>query len=328
MSARQSQVKRKELYARFVATWAPIAVPAIVLLVALYFYRSIFDGDLSPTHEAWGQFGDFLGGILNPVVGLITLLLLVRTLELQREELQEQRHEIRRQNNILSRQAIEQGLFAWIADYKAGLSAFTYPTEIDEITGAVIRQDEGGAALKALMRETCRNTYFSRTPPDGVVTRMASSYGPWQPAELDLHLRHILRRWDRLRAHDREHLEGLLRTLYGLFKWIDETDLDAMEKFGYASIVRARLSTTELNVLFLNGMTAKGVKFSKYIRRYALFDNYPASGIRSLDIARLAPTCRYPIEAYNSKFARIRLVNACRRLEARGCRTDRRKQGG
>lgn len=47
--------------------------------------------------EAWGQFGDFFGGLVNPVVGIVTVILVVRTLhetrkasDLTRLEMQEQ----------------------------------------------------------------------------------------------------------------------------------------------------------------------------------------------------------------------------------------------
>jgi hypothetical protein len=36
---------------------------------------------------AWGQFGDFLGGVLNPLLSLLALLAVVKNLRLQAEQL-------------------------------------------------------------------------------------------------------------------------------------------------------------------------------------------------------------------------------------------------
>lgn len=38
-------------------------------------------------HDAWGQFGDFIGGILNPLIALSSFIALLTTLWLQSEEI-------------------------------------------------------------------------------------------------------------------------------------------------------------------------------------------------------------------------------------------------
>lgn len=276
-------------------------------------YRYTFGGDLLQKQDAWGQFGDFIGGILNPVVGLITLLLLVRTLELQRKELQEQRQEISRQNDILARQSVEQALFAWIKDYKAEVAAFEYSI-YDEYEGEDTVY-KGMNALRALIRNCTGRPVPIQSSETLSIIRQRARAGPPTATECNATLRRCIERWEESRGYDKENLEGLLRTLYGLFKWIDRTSLSWEAKFEYASIVRARLSTTELNMLFLNGHTKKGTRFVRYIHRYALFDNYHTSGDRALDEARHAPDCRYSMEAYNSELARARRNRAVKRLE-------------
>lgn len=51
--------------------------------LAVYFLK--FHGELSPKQEVWGQFGDFMGGAINPIVGLCTVWLL--TVSLQQNQL-------------------------------------------------------------------------------------------------------------------------------------------------------------------------------------------------------------------------------------------------
>lgn len=79
--------------------------------------------------DSWGQFGDFLGGILNPVVGLCTLLVAVAVLKLQQRELeatklalQEQVEQTQKANSLEIQKKDEQ-LFMSIMD-KVSSSAF------------------------------------------------------------------------------------------------------------------------------------------------------------------------------------------------------------
>lgn len=291
--------------------WLPIAIPALSLVVALWVYRGKFSGALSDSHEHWGQFGDYLGGLLNPIVGLITLLLLVRTLELQRKELQEQREEIKHQNSILMRQTIEQALFAWIKDYKSQVESFKYCVEYDESDGSPLKWERGVSAIRALVwGSTNRWAFSADSDTQAAVRRVAAEATDVSLRDLSLSLAYCVQNWEINSEEYVDQVGGMLRTLYGLFKWIDHTDLAPLDKFQYASIVRARLSSSELEMLFLNGMTAKGTRFVKYIHRYALFDNYSSAGNILLDAIKSAPTCRYTRRAYSSSHARMMLQYA------------------
>jgi hypothetical protein len=39
-----------------------------------YYYSEFGEYPISYEHESWGQFGDFIGGIYNPIIGLLTLM--------------------------------------------------------------------------------------------------------------------------------------------------------------------------------------------------------------------------------------------------------------
>jgi hypothetical protein len=59
-----------------------IFIALSIILIGLVFwqlvdiYRTQFDGGFSKRRDAYGQFGDYIGGLLNPLVGLITVVLL------------------------------------------------------------------------------------------------------------------------------------------------------------------------------------------------------------------------------------------------------------
>lgn len=60
---------------------------ALFLIVAVLFnYFSKFSGVVSSEQEVWGQFGDYFGGVLNPMLSFCALLGLLVTLRGQQEE--------------------------------------------------------------------------------------------------------------------------------------------------------------------------------------------------------------------------------------------------
>jgi hypothetical protein len=59
---------------------AILIVPILFAGLLLFFYRSSFAGPLSSGHDHWGQFGDLFGGILNPVLAWLGLLVTVVSL--------------------------------------------------------------------------------------------------------------------------------------------------------------------------------------------------------------------------------------------------------
>ena len=113
-----------------------IGLIAFILLplVTIGFYiRYFYKKDITQSPEIWGQFGDYMGGVINPIFGFISVVLLIYTirqqqeaLSLQREELQATREELARsakaqeasekalneQANIFKQQQFEQTFFS------------------------------------------------------------------------------------------------------------------------------------------------------------------------------------------------------------------------
>lgn len=61
------------------------------------------------------------------------------------------------------------------------------------------------------------------------------------------------------------------RTLYNLFKFVDNADI--VEKRFYTNLIRAQLSDSEALLLFLNGLSPQGEKFRGYLENYAVLKN-------------------------------------------------------
>lgn len=63
--------------------YKPLGVAIFFITVSLIFYFSIFNKGFSYINGDWGTFGDFFGGVMNPILGFVNLFLLSTTLSLQ-----------------------------------------------------------------------------------------------------------------------------------------------------------------------------------------------------------------------------------------------------
>ncbi|ESS73927.1 hypothetical protein MGMO_8c00640 [Methyloglobulus morosus KoM1] len=61
----------------------------VLIIVGFYFYN--FHNGLSKDNGVWGTFGDYVGGILNPIIAAFAFYLIAKTYELQKTELEETR---------------------------------------------------------------------------------------------------------------------------------------------------------------------------------------------------------------------------------------------
>lgn len=74
--------------------WVPrIAIGIFIVIIILYFSRYI--GNPMGSNSDLGAFGDFVGGVLNPLLTFGTILLLIYSITFQLDELKETRNEIK-----------------------------------------------------------------------------------------------------------------------------------------------------------------------------------------------------------------------------------------
>jgi hypothetical protein len=127
---------------------------AVVAFLAAYFYWFfIANGQrLSSDTSAWGQFGDFMGGILNPLVAYSAFYWLTRSVLLQKEELLETRRalEASAAAQIKHAEAAEQSLK--VAAYTALLNSSvievqTLRMQVDSLLERALKTPTGAARL-------------------------------------------------------------------------------------------------------------------------------------------------------------------------------------
>ena len=95
----------EKIHSRDLSRWLSwIFVAAVVALIGAFSTYAIFffEHPFVVNADAWGKFGDFIGGTVNPVIGFLTVVALVLTLTLQNRQLELSSRQLK-----MSRQELE-----------------------------------------------------------------------------------------------------------------------------------------------------------------------------------------------------------------------------
>lgn len=147
------------------------ALLVVVAIVAIYLqnFFPIFGFQLSADTAVWGQFGDYVGGTLNPVLSFISIVLLIRSLTLQNDANEALRIELKNsektenfrtfstlffsmiesQKNIFRDFSLEVGETENIRVYRCGAAVLYIEQEIEKL-----REKEGSDKLIVGFLET------------------------------------------------------------------------------------------------------------------------------------------------------------------------------
>lgn len=232
-----------------IPTWLKVvvgvAIVVAIVLIGLYFWK--FHNGLAETQDVWGQFGDYVGGILNPLFSLTALIALLYTIHLQSKELHESTEQLKAsaealalQNNVLLKQQFETTFFQMLGLFNEvvreveldfGSKSFKGRLGIFKLLEGLIDPIKG-IKNETITKSQCR-TFFNK--------------------------------YDYLLGH-------YFRTLYSIIKFVDKSNLEDENKKIYTNIVRAQLSEHELGLLFYNCIYLDEAqeKFLPLVKKYQL----------------------------------------------------------
>lgn len=89
---------------------------------------------ISNDPAVWGQLGDYFGGLLNPMLSFISLVLLIKSLTLQNQANQDLRNEISETRKSEKLRSFEVQLFNMIDSQRASLNTIKFEFEEDGST--------------------------------------------------------------------------------------------------------------------------------------------------------------------------------------------------
>ncbi len=235
--------------------------------VVLFSYYGKFGGMLSKHHDVWGQFGDFVGGSLNPLFAFLSFVALLMTLLIQNKELTISSDELKKSTEALTQQSkaldlqnFERTFFELVRLHHELVNG------IVDIEARINFSD-----TDRFRRETIKHQgreCFSRFY--GAIGRYYGNFFDEEDKSKTIQGR-IEEAYNKFVSGEKNPIDHYFRNLYHIFKFIDGSDVN--HKSWYASIVRAQLSNSELCLLFYNALLPQNINFKKIIEKYALLEN-------------------------------------------------------
>lgn len=210
-----------------------------------------------------GQFGDFIGGTLNPILTFLTFMGLLVTIVLQQAELRETRDELERSANALEsqlaatdRQNFESTFFQMLTLHN------TIVNSIDLYYGGKERSGGGDPSSRETKGRDCFSQFFRNFKDE-------------YEKQVQLPERERLQvAYDELWKYRQQDLAHYYRYLYNVLRFVHEAK--GIEDRGpYVKLLRAQLSDYELLMLFYTALNRRGINYWLYIHEYQLFDNLP-----------------------------------------------------
>ncbi|QPS87450.1 hypothetical protein I6G46_00250 [Serratia plymuthica] len=106
--------------------WKIITLSLIVIVIVWggYYLNFGLEGHISKQTDVWGQFGDYVGGVLNPILSFISIYLLINSLSLQREANTSLVKEVNRQESLEGYKKFEMRFFHLVESLEKTFSRF------------------------------------------------------------------------------------------------------------------------------------------------------------------------------------------------------------
>lgn len=249
-----------------------IVISALLLLIDIAF-RNI---DATSTFKL-GEFGDFYGGVLNPILTFLMFIGLLITIVMQKNELTLTRDEYKRTSDALSdqaktaqKQSFESTFFNLLQNHNNITNSLVFDDRI--ICSIINRNNES---------TTGRMVFYS-------ILR-------WMSDDDDSDFLEYYTNFNQTENHIVGHY---FRNLYQILKFIDSSNLDDEDKISYSRIIRAQLSADELALLYFNCICHKVDQghFLDYVKRYSFLEH-----LRLEKTEYISNYCVSSVTVYTSK---------------------------
>lgn len=293
--ARSKRMRRKK---KFEIDWLVVSVVlvfifglvCVMLIVGSVFYHFQVGEDIPlvaiknhGSAQYWGQIGDFVGGVLNPILSFVALLAVIINLYMQRKELQLAREDAVENQNIQNQQSaiFDKQNFEAVFFKLLDIHSRLFDSIQIQLSLANGGKDlhRGAKAFRAL-----EERHFMWV--DWIVDLQESEDVVIRKSALDM-----------MENHGSE-LGHYFRNIYQILKYIDSYGQDALRSGGYgvflrvrravekydqqrtyANMLRAQLSPPEVSAIFLNCLTNEGGGLKYYVEKFSLLKHFDKSKV-------------------------------------------------
>ncbi|ECM2321699.1 hypothetical protein TN69_16855 [Salmonella enterica subsp. enterica serovar Typhimurium] len=250
---------------RYAIIYSLLFLAVILMLIVFVSYVCKFGMySWSDSVEKWGQFGDYIGGVLNLALAFISIMLVCFTL-----------YSTSRQSSI---QSFESVLFELLRFHKDNLSEIktTYSD------GKVYVGREALSLYITEVKFNLLNIVDDSLPLD-------------ERLELSVNMVY-------LEGDNFANVGHYFRNIYHIFKHINDSNyLTEKEKTKYAKLVRAQISSIESGAMLLNGFSSVGKPAKKFIEKYSLLQGFSLSKGFKQQLHDLGALKLYDDVAYEDK---------------------------
>ncbi|MFL9926011.1 putative phage abortive infection protein [Herbaspirillum lusitanum] len=255
--------------------WIALAFVAVcsVIILIFFVYQKARMGPYQMDHL--GQTGDFIGGLLNPVIGGATVFLVFLTLRLQKAELNAAKLELAAsratmdaQNKAIEMQRFEQTFFSWLNTYSQIFSdlAFKNPHGF-----SVVGREALDKHMSYSLGDFETQKEYSNLSNDFELKRVKKI----SQKNIVLMDTYLTNSWDEFRLQLSSFVEPLTKTFLSLLAWIDaQKFLNDADKVQYAEIIKSQLSQSEIKLLINFTIWNQSDAFTRLTLKYKMFEAF------------------------------------------------------
>ena len=277
----QENPKKNEKFFPFNLFWIEIISLLIggVSLVLFCIGRTLFNLGGAIDNEVWGQFGDFIGGIVGTLISYISVRLLVRNLREQMKSNQQQAESNSQNAKVFELQQFNEMFKLLFNQYQDTISNYRYGSDLT-----------GQKAIAAIAEDIMLHGWTI----DG---------GTYQERECK-----ALSIYDSFYVNYHDVAPVHFRIIYRIFQLIDEAEISDTQRRDVAKIMRCQLSEEELFLLRYNCKSPYGVKMRLYLNRYNLQKHLPVLSLLEFSPYRFALADDTQRNRLNTELSVIRKV--------------------
>jgi len=260
-----------------------IAAGVLFVLIAAYGFVFIKNG-WSTSPEAWGQLGDYIGGLLNPLVAGFALMAVVVSVRLQKAELTETRRELENSRLAMEDQAMtaeqqrqEQRFFDLFNIYQRTVESIGVSTFYSDNSSTL---HHGKEAIRIWINHQLPSEL--RTFQRHGLGVEISAGGEKQIIDKKL----LALAWQRDSAS--ANFDHYFRIIYRLLA--DSEPILGQQHYRYVKLLRAQLNRNELTLLGFNmWLNEEGMKMIPLAEKYGLLKHLQPGKLRDCLEKELPP---------------------------------------
>lgn len=255
---------------KIIAICIKILICFIIIILGIYFLNFEFDSFLFSDNKGdWGTFGDYMGGLLNPIFAFASFIALLYTIKLQRDELAATRKELARsakaqensekalaeQSQIFHQQQFESAFFLLLEQINKAADKI-----LSKIDNKIDSEKNSSNPLEKLYEEHKNND---------------KNYLEYlDKKSLDIEFDNLIKRLDTISEFS--HFKQYASLVYQTLKFIDSSN-DIEDKKKYSSILRASIPFQLLQLLAINAVRDRKSfeGYKNYIEKYAFLEHMP-----------------------------------------------------